>query len=77
MSVIPPEGLTMRIFGPGTGPGGSGRPVQFIWHNFQAKPPVLDPFGSKFDAFGPERNYGWDLTSPVLLCSLAAGTFFR
>ncbi len=26
-------------------PDESGRPVRFIWHNFQAKPPVLDPFG--------------------------------
>ncbi len=77
MSVIPPEGLTRRIFGPGTGPDGSGRPVRFIWTNFQAKPPVLDPFGTKFDAFGASHNFGGDLTSPVLLCTIPAGAFSR
>ncbi len=57
------------------GPG-SERPVRFIWHDFQAKPAVLDLVGTKFDAFGQDRNFGRDLTSPVLLCSLAAGAFF-
>ena len=76
MSVIPPEGLTRRIFGPGTGPDGSGRPVRFIWTNFQAKRPVLDPFGTKFDAFGARHNFGRDLTSPVAANQLAAGAFF-
>ena len=56
MSVIPPEGLTRQIFGPGTGPDGSARVVRFIWTNFQAKRPVLDPFGTKFDDFGSDRT---------------------
>ena len=56
MSVIPPEGLTRWIFGPGTGPDGSGRAVRFIWTNFQAKRPVLDPFGTKFDDFWSDRT---------------------
>ena len=75
MSVIPPEGLTRRIFGPGTGPGGSRWPVRFIWPDFQAKPPVLDPLGTKFDAFGASHNFGRDLTSPVPLCAIPAGAF--
>ena len=77
MSVIPPEGLTRWIFGPGTGPDGSGWAVRFIWTNFQAKRPVLDPFGTKFDVLGPDHNFGRDLTSPVLLCTIPAGAFFR
>ena len=77
MSVIPQEGLARCIFDPKTGLDGSGRPVRFIWINFQAKPPVLDPFGIKFDAFGASHNFGGDLTSPVLLCTIPAGAFFR
>ena len=65
MSVIPPEGLTRRIFGPGTGPNESERPVRFVLPDFEAKRLVLDPFGTKFDAFGASRNFGRDLTSPV------------
>ena len=77
MSVIPPEGLTRRIFGPGTGPDSTRRPLRFIWTNFQAKRTVLDPFGTKFDAFGASHNFGGDLTSPVLLCTIPAGAFFQ
>ena len=43
---------------------------------FQAKPPVLDPFGTKFDAFGVSHNFGRDLTSPVLLSILPQALFF-
>ena len=34
--------------------------MRFIWTNFQAKRPVLDPFGTKFDLFGASHNFGWD-----------------
>ena len=64
-------------FGPGSGPDGSGPPVRFIWADVQGKPLILDPFRSKFDDFGPDCNFGRHLTSPVLLCSLAAGAFFN
>ena len=70
MLVIPPEGLTRRIFGPGTGPGGTGQPMRFIWNNFEAKCLVLDPFGTKFDALGASHNIGQDLTSPVRLSAI-------
>ena len=66
MLAIPPEGLTRWILGPRTGPDGSGRTVRFIWTNFQAKRPVLDPFGAKLDALGASHNFGGDLTSPGL-----------
>ena len=56
MSVIPPEGFTRWIFGPGTGPDGSGQPMRFIWPDFQAKRLVLDPFGIKFDALYYSRR---------------------
>ena len=51
--------------------------MRFIWTDFQAKPLILDPFWTKFDVFGTYRNFGWDLTSPVLLCTIPAGAFFR
>ena len=47
-----------QIFGPKSGPDGSGRPSGFIWTKFQAKPSILDPFRTKFDVFGPDRNFG-------------------
>ena len=77
---IPPGGLTRWIFGPGTGPDGTGRPLRFIWTSFQAKPLVLNPFGTNFYAFGLIHNFGrdlTDLTSPVLLCTIPAGAFSR
>ena len=33
-------------------------PSGFIWTKFQAKPSILDPFRTKFDVFGPDRNFG-------------------
>ena len=51
--------------------------MRFIWRDFHAKRPVLDPFGTKFDAFGVSHNFGRDLTSPVLLCTIPAGAFFQ
>ena len=47
-----------QVFDPKSGPDGSGQPSGFIWSKFQAKPSILDPFRSKFDVFGPDRNFG-------------------
>ena len=44
--------------------------------DFHAKLLILDPIRTKSDGFGPDRNFGRHLTSPVLVCSLAAGVFF-
>ena len=51
--------------------------MRFMWADFQTKPSTLDPFGTKFNVLGPDHNFGGDLTSPVLLCTIAAGAFFR
>ena len=55
----------------------SGRPPIRVrlQYQFQAKRLVLDPFGTKFNAFGASHNFGGDLTSPVLLCTIP-GAFF-
>ena len=29
-----------------------------IWFLFRAKPSIVDPFPTKFDVFGPDRNFG-------------------
>ena len=69
--------VTVSLYsGHGSGLDGFGQPVRFIWADFQAKPLILDPFWTKFDVFGTYRNFGWDLTSPVLLCTIPAGAFF-
>ena len=69
--------VTVSLYsGHGSGLDGFGQPVRFIWADFQAKPSILDPFWTKFDVFGTYRNFGWDLTSPVLLCTIPAGAFF-
>ena len=47
-----------QIFGPKSGPDGSGQLLGFICTKFQAKPSILDPFRTQFDVFGPDRNYG-------------------
>ena len=48
----------MFVFGPRSGPDGSGHALGFIWSLFQAKPSILDPFRTRFDVFGPDRNFG-------------------
>ena len=69
--------VTVSLYsGHGSGLDGFGQPVRFIWADVQAKPLILDPFWTKFDVFGTYRNFGWDLTSPVLLCTIPAGAFF-
>ena len=39
---------------------GPDRPytVGFIWFLFRTKPSILDPFRSKFDVVGLDRNFG-------------------
>ena len=56
--LIGSSGYISRIFGLKSGPDGSGQPSGFIWTKFQAKPSILDPFRTKFDVFGPDRNFG-------------------
>ena len=46
------------VFGLRSGPDGSGQAVGFIWPLFRAKRSILDPFRTKFDVFGPDRNFG-------------------
>ena len=47
-----------QIFVPKTGPDVSGQSSGFIWTKFQAKPSILDPFWTKFDVFGSDRQFG-------------------
>ena len=65
----------LAVFGLRSGPDGSGQAVGFIWFLFRAKPSILDPFRSKFDVFGPDRNLGQpglDLTGTLDTSSEAA-----
>ena len=48
----------LTVFGLRSGPDGSGQAVGFIWSLFRAKRSILDPFRTKFDVFGPDRNFG-------------------
>ena len=57
----------MFVFGLRSGPDGSGQAVGFIWPLFRTKPSILDPFRTKFDVFGPDRNFG----QPGFLLGLA------
>ena len=81
---VPPAGrrgpfslkiIVWRGFGLRSGRDGSGHAVEFIWSLFRAKPSILDPFRSKFDVFGPDRNLGQpglDLTGTLDTSSEAA-----
>ena len=63
------------VFGLRSGPDGFAQAVLFIWSLFRAKPSILDPFRSKLDAFGPDRNFGQpglDLTRTLDTSSEAA-----
>ena len=55
---FPLERKKLTVFGLRSGPDGSGQAVGFIWPLFRAKPSILDPFRTKFDVFGPDRNFG-------------------
>ena len=48
----------MSGFGLRSGPNGSGQAIGFIWSLFRAKPSILGLFRIKFDAFGPDQNFG-------------------
>ena len=48
----------LTVLGLRSFPDGSGQAVGFIWPLFRAKPSILDPFRTKFDVFGPDRNFG-------------------
>ena len=63
------------VFGLRSAPDGSGQVVGFSWFLFRAKPSMLDPFRTKFDVFGPDRNFGQlglDLTGTLDTRSEAA-----
>ena len=55
--------------------------VGFMGADSQNLKIILGPFGAKFDVLGPDRNFGQDLTSPVLLFRIdkpcAAGYYSR
>ena len=66
---FPKKYILFAVFGLRSGLDGSEQAVGFIWSLFRAKPSILDPFRTKFDVFGPDRNFGqpgfglW--TSPI------------
>ena len=65
----------VAVFGLRSGPDGSRQAVGFIWSLFRAKPSILYPLRTKFDVFGPDRNFGqpgWDLTGTLDTSSEAA-----
>ena len=56
---------------------GPDRPysIGFNWSLFRAKLSIFDPFRTKFDVFGPDRNFGQpglDLTGTLDTSSEAA-----
>ena len=52
------KSIFLPVFGLRSGPDGSGQAVGFIWPLFRAKPSILDPFRTKFDVLGTDRNLG-------------------